>query len=197
MATDVAQPRWVPRDDRATRKAAAQVARKAYRTHVLTLLSGGALSLFALSLVIETLLTRTPTEGLHPVAYYGILASLWPLASVFGFSVMPWLMYIQISRGERVAFVDAGLARAVAVSAPTRVGQQKIHSLAAWPKRHGAARVLGLWMLDEAHRSGDDVVAYALPGLVRTYERHGLRRVTPARSFGVARLESVRPQQSK
>lgn len=186
----VVAPRWVPRHDRRTRRAAAHTVRKAYRTHLLTLVSGSALLLFIAGIVGESLADLQPAPGSSLLGYYGILGAVVVVAGAFGFSVMPWMMYASIRWSGRVAYVDTGRARAAAAVSAAGSGQQKIHSLGAWPRERGAGRALGEWMLAEIHADGCRVLVYAAPGLTKTYQRYGL---FPETRPG-CRLQAIRPR---
>lgn len=169
-------PTPVPTHDKATRRRAATTVARAY---VGSLTFWTCLLVFSVlsALMIESAWTSYRNElGADLIAGSVVLAVVF-LAT--GLLFVPLAMGLTIYRARELYYLDTGTARAALATKPdTRKnalpGDVHAHSFGAWPKKQNAGKVLGEWVRNDVHTRGGRLTGTALPGLAKTYMKHGM-----------------------
>lgn len=169
-------PTRVPTHDKTTRRRAATTVAKAYIGHQLHWV--GLIVFGTLFGGLVDLTEQAYRAQVHPafisLSIFTTLASL-AMALLF----LPLAMGLTIYLASDLYYLDTGTARAAMATKPDKrrnalPGDVQAHSLGAWPKKKKAGKPLGEWVRNEVHAQGNRLTATALPGLAKTYKKHGM-----------------------
>lgn len=169
-------PTRVPSRDKATRRRAATTVAKAYIGHPLHwvgLIWFAAVSTWPATLAVEA--HRDQFDATFTILF----ASLALAGLACGLALIPLLIGMTIYRARDLYYLDTGTARAALATKPDKrknalPGDFQAHSFGAWPKKKKVGRALGEWVRSEVHAQGGRLTATALPGLAKTYKKHGM-----------------------